>query len=321
MGVYSEINLAEINEILKYYELGNAVSYQSTITGISNSNFKVTLTSGKEVLLKVSNDKTIEQLENEQKVLQVLEKYNYLHSLHPFRTILGKPIYHHKNFFGVVFPFINGLPPVIDNSTIQQIGKALAELHSLEIHKEDLDTIRPHDLVGYGGTHIQDYIGESYCASDFKEVFEKIFPNGLNDIPYDIFPAGIIHGDLYFDNSLFHEGKLVTLIDFEQSGRGRFILDLGIAISGSCLNEEKSNIDIELAKNFLKGYEQVRHLKAIEREYLVMAIKVGFFSIGLWRIKRFLEGNLDDNKKYNYRELLDRCVNFDFVYKNEEIPF
>lgn len=318
MGVYSEINLNEINEILKYYELGNAVSYLATITGISNSNFRVTLTSGKEVLLKVSNDKTIEQLENEQRILQVLEKYNYLHSLHPIQTIQGKPIYHHKNYFGVVFPFINGLPPIIDNSAIAQIGKALAELHSLEIHKEDLDTIRPHDLVGHGGLHIQDYIEQPNCAPDFKEAFLKVFPQGLNDIPYDIFPAGIIHGDLYFDNSLFHEGKLVTLIDFEQSGRGRFILDLGIALSGSCLNSNRDNLDLELARHFIRGYEQVRPLKAIEREYLMMAVKVGFFSIGLWRIKRFLEGNLDESKKYNYRELLERCLNFDRVYKNEE---
>ena len=73
-------------------------------------------------------------------------------------------------------------------------------------------------------------------------------------MPYDLFPAGVIHGDLYFDNSLFKNGKIVTLIDFEQSGRGRFILDLGIAISGSCLNRDKSNIDLNLLENFLKGY-------------------------------------------------------------------
>lgn len=317
MGVYSEINLFEINEILKYYELGNAVSFKATITGISNSNFKVTMSSGRDVLLKVSNDKTIDQLENEQKVLQVLEKYNYLHSIHPFKTIQGKPIYHHKNFFGVVFPFINGLPPEIDSSAIQQIGKALAELHSLEIHKEDLDTIRRHDLVGYGGLNIQDYVEQSDCPSDFRQAFQKTFPNGLSDIPYDIFPAGIIHGDLYFDNSLFHEGKLVSLIDFEQSGRGRFILDLGIAISGSCLNSMRTSIDLDLAQKFLKGYQQARNLLAIEKEYLVMAIKVGFFSIGLWRIKRFYQGNLDESKRFNYRELLDRCASFDRDCSNE----
>lgn len=318
MGVYSEIDLKEINEILKYYELGNAVSFKATITGISNSNFKVTLSNGKEVLLKVSNDKTLEQLENEQRILEVLENYNYLHSIHPFKTIKGKPIYHHKNFFGVVFPFINGLPPKIDKFTIQQIGKALAELHSLEIHKEDLASIRRHDLVGYGGLSIQDFVQSEECPKDFKEAFDTVFPDGVSAIPYDIFPAGIIHGDLYFDNSLFHEGKLVTLIDFEQSGRGRFILDLGIAISGSCMNQDHSQIDLELVENFLKGYEQSRHLLAIEKEYLVVAVKVGFFSIALWRIKRFYAGNLDQSKKFNYRELTERCLRFHAMKSNDD---
>ena len=65
MGVYSNIELSEINEILSYYDLGVANSFVPTMTGISNSNFKVSMDGGQDVLLKISNDKTIEQLNNE----------------------------------------------------------------------------------------------------------------------------------------------------------------------------------------------------------------------------------------------------------------
>jgi homoserine kinase type II len=102
----------------------------------------------------------------------------------------------------------------------------------------------------------------------------------------------------------------VTLIDFEQSGTGRFILDLGIALSGSCLNHDNTDLSLDLMKSFLRGYEQSRPLLIIEKEYLRDAIAVGFFSISLWRIKRFYEGQLDQRKKYNYRELLERCRSF-----------
>ena len=81
MGVYSEINIEEINNILKHYELGRALDYKPTIEGISNSNYQVFLESGKEVLLKVSNDKTIEQLSNEQNILVALGDYNFEYSL------------------------------------------------------------------------------------------------------------------------------------------------------------------------------------------------------------------------------------------------
>ena len=313
MGVYSEIDLGEINDILKYYEMGHAVDYQATIAGISNSNYKVVLDDGKKVLLKVSNDKTIEQLVNEQNILLTLKKYEYPYALKAFKTIQGKPIYHHGNFYGVIFPFIEGFPPEINPKTIRQIGEALGVLHSLEIRKEDLATIRPHDLVGYGGLSINEYTLTKRATSDFVESFVHVFPDRLQEIPYDIFPAGIIHGDLYYDNSLFNDDKLVTLIDFEQSGRGRFILDLGIALSGSCLNEDKSTIDLNLVKCFLEGYEQKRRLVTIEREYLKTAILVGFYSIALWRIKRFYEGHLDERKKFNYRELLWRAENFNQI--------
>lgn len=312
MGVYSNIKLDEINDILLHYELGSAVSFKATMSGISNSNFQVNLCDGSSVLLKISNDKTIEQLNNEQQVLLALEKRNFRYSIHPFKTLHGKPIYNHNDYYGVVFPFIDGLPPKMTKDVCSQVGKALGALHSLEISKEDLDILRPHDLVGFGGQGIYEYTLKKEAPEDFVKDFNFVFPDKLQNIPYDVFPVGVIHGDLYFDNSLFNNGKLVTLIDFEQSGRGRFILDLGIAISGSCLNEVGDNLDPNLIDSFIKGYEKSRTLLTIEKEFMNTAILVGFFSIALWRIKRFYEGNLDVSKKNNYQDLTTRAKNFLF---------
>lgn len=314
MGIYSNITLAEINEILGHYELGHARDFSPTITGISNSNFKVHLDSGDDVLLKISNDKTIEQLTNEQRILSALEKYEFKYSIHPFKTILGKSIYHQKKFYGVVFPFIKGLPPVMNTKTCYQIGQALGELHSLQIKKEDLGAIRPHDFVGHSGQSVYEYTRTSVAPKDFVEAFEDIFPTHLQDIPFDTFPVGIIHGDLYFDNCLFHQEKLVTLIDFEQAGRGHYLLDIGISLSGCCFNEDRSNLDMGLIEAFMRGYSEKRQLLSIEKEYLMTSILIGFFSIGLWRIKRFYEGNLDESKRYNYRELTERAKNFKKKY-------
>jgi homoserine kinase type II len=311
MGIYSQIDLEEINQILGHYDFkAKAKSFIATIEGTSNSNYKVTLTDSTHLLLKISNDKTIEQLTNEQTILQVLQKYQYPYSIHPFKTLLGKSIYQHNGHYGVLFPFIDGRPPVVTIDSCQQVGKAQALLHSLEIHKEDLAMIRPHTLVGYGGMSVSEYCQNANAPADFVQDFMQVFPDKLLDIPYDLFPVGIIHGDLYYDNSLFKNERLVSLIDFEQAGRGRFILDLGIAISGTCLNQQKDNIDLDLMQAYLKGYLQGRKLLAIEKEYLQTAILVGFFSIALWRIKRFYEGHLDPNKKFNYRELTKRALNF-----------
>lgn len=310
MGVYSKMTLEEINDILKFYDFDKAVKFHPTVEGISNSNYHVILESGEEILLKVSNDKNIEQLENEQRILHVLAKHHYKYSPGAFETLEGALVYRHKDYYGVVFPFIHGKAPEITSDVCHQIGEALAELHSLDIDREDLESIRPYDHVGYGGMHIYEYTLEKDAAPDFVKAFGRCFPNQLQTVPYDMFPGGIIHGDLYFDNSLFKDGKLATLLDFEQAGRGRFILDIGIAISGGCLTDDKLNIDDELVAKFIKGYETIRPLSTLEKEYLNTSILVGFFSIALWRIKRFYTGKLDASKKYNYRELLERAVNY-----------
>lgn len=310
MGAYSLVDFEEIKEIISYYNLGKVKSFEATIEGISNSNYKVMLESGEKVLLKISNDKTLEQLTHEQEILETLTKYHFPFCLAPLKSIKGRLIYEHNGMYGVIFPYIDGRPPLINESSLSQIGSALGTLHSLEIYKEDLGVLRAHDLVGYGGQSINDYILGENAVKDFVENFCQIFPDRLSNVPYDLFPSGIIHGDLYYDNSLFDEEKLVTLIDFEQSGRGRFILDIGIALSGSCLNAEKTNLSLSLINSFLNGYEKQRKLLVIERQYLRTAIAVGFFSIALWRIKRFYEGNLDERKRYNYRELLSRCKEF-----------
>lgn len=310
MGVYSDMTLEEINEILKFYDFDKAVKFNPTVEGISNSNYHVILENGDEILLKVSNDKNAEQLENEQRILHVLAKHFYKYSPGAFETLEGGLVYRHKDYYGVVFPFIHGRAPEITQDVCKQIGQALAELHSLDIDSEDLESIRPYDHVGYGGMHIYEYTLEQDAAEDFVSAFVKCFPDKLQTIPYDMFPAGIIHGDLYFDNSLFKDGKLATLLDFEQAGRGRFILDIGIAISGGCLTSDKKDIDEELVKHFITGYETIRPLTTLEKEYLNDSILVGFFSIALWRIKRFYTGKLDSKKKFNYRELLERALNF-----------
>lgn len=307
MGVYSKITKEEVERIFSFYGIERIQSFSPTITGISNSNFKVNLDDGRKLLLKISNDKTYEQLINEQRILAALTKYNFPYSLTPLNTLKGDSVYQHNDFFGVILPFVEGSPPKVAEDICFQIGQALGALHSLEIKKEDLQSIRSHNLVGHGGQSIYEYTLRENAAKDFVAAFNEIFPSRLQDIPYDTFPVGIIHGDLYYDNSLFNNGKLVTLIDFEQAGRGRFILDLGIALTGCCIDMSSNKFNLNFFRSFIKGYETKRKLITIEKEYINEAILVGFFSIALWRIVRFYDGHLDQSKRYNYRELLERA--------------
>jgi homoserine kinase type II len=306
MGVFTNLTKDEANEILALYDLGPLESIKALGLGISNSNFKVKL-KDRFILLKVSDDKGEKELIGEQKILHYLKDKKFPYSICPLELTNGDTIYHHKGKIGVIFEFLEGIPPGPSDDTCYEIGQALALLHSLKKDESYLE-LRSHEEVGFGGTAVKGYINQESCPEDFKEIFHKIFPDSLEAWQSSDFEEGVIHGDLYYDNTLFHNNRLNVVLDFEQSGRGKLLFDVGISISGTCL--EKGTIGLRLIDSFLMGYESIRPLPEAEKEYLNQAILLALFSIALWRIKRFKEGDLDRSRENSYQELLSRALNY-----------
>lgn len=304
MASYTQIDLETASTILGLYGLKDIVHLTPLSLGISNSNYKVEL-KNEIVLLKISNDKNIEQLKEEQLILFTLNKYAYPYSLKPFAMSNGEWVYSHGPFFGVVYPFVQGIPPGPSDYTCQEVGKSLASLHFLKLPSEELKKIRRHEKVGFGPREILEYCEKPQCPKDFKEAVLEFFPDGLKSFLAEKFEESVIHGDLYYDNTLFDQNKLTTVLDFEQAGIGESILDLGISISGTCL--EKGRVITPLVTSYLRGYESIRPLSVSEKKFLDDAIILGFLSISLWRIKRFYEGDLNPLMRESYKDLITKA--------------
>lgn len=303
MGSYTAIDVSVANRIMAQYGKGEVRELEALSLGISNSNYKVT-TADETILLKISNDKNRAQLEDEQRILHYLAK-KYQYSLTPHLTLRGKLVYEEGLYFGVLYPFVEGIPPGPSDLTCSLIGRALGELHALD-KCEQMNTLRSHEDVGYDAGQIINYIESSTCPKDFKEMFHECFPDGLAAYLEHPHRTNIIHGDLYYDNTLFYHEKVAAVLDFEQGGVGPILLDLGISISGTCL--EKGRLITPLIHSYLRGYEEVMPLTASEKALIPDAIALGLFSIALWRIKRFKEGNLNPLMADSYRELLARAL-------------
>jgi homoserine kinase type II len=108
---------------------------------------------------------------------------------------------------------------------------------------------------------------------------------------------------------------LSSVLDFEQAGIGEYLLDLGISISGTCL--EKGRVISPLVKSYLEGYEQIRTLSPLEKKYLDQSIILGLMSISLWRIKRFKERNLNPLMENSYQDLIVRAMHYHQMRKAE----
>lgn len=302
MGSYTKLTLEETSEILGLYGRPAATELVPLSLGISNSNYRVETPEGP-LLLKVSNDKSSAEVEREQQILLYLHRSGYPYSLRPFMTSGQKAVYQFGEYHGVLFPFLEGIPPGPSDRTCFEIGRSLAHLHSLPKGK-GYQELRHASELGYDESRVASYSDDPKCPSDFREHFLDLFPDRLEKFHAHQWEENVTHGDLYYDNTLFHNDHLSAVLDFEQGGRGSLITDLGISISGCCL--EKDRINVDLVKSYLEGYEKIRSLPDSERNHLDDAIHLGLFSIALWRIKRFKEGNLNPLLTESYKELLMR---------------
>jgi homoserine kinase type II len=320
MASYTQITPAEAADILSLYgKFGSNSSASIKLTplslGISNSNYRVDLDS-ETVLLKISNDKNQLQLAQEQQILFYLNQRGYPFSLRPFALLSGELVYAYEKYFGVLYPFVPGIPPGPSDVTCMEVGAALAKLHRIEHDQGELSRLRPHEAVGFGPKEIRDYVFSDSCPEDYREAFLFFFPDQLDRFLSVNFEKGIIHGDLYYDNTLFDNNHLSTVLDFEQAGIGEYILDLGISLSGTCL--EKGRIITPLVNSYLSGYESIRALSTEEKMHLDDSIILGLMSISLWRIKRFKERNLNPMMENSYRDLIIRARDYHLMKKMEQ---
>lgn len=118
-------------------------------------------------------------------------------------------------------------------------------------------------------------------------------------------PRGIIHGDIFADNTLFEGEKLVAIIDFEvftfQSlvnekrkcvlVRNRMyvniidplLVDIAVTISGCCYPNNK--LDKKLVDAFLNAYNSIRPLSDLEKKLLDDFVFYANLSVAFWRFR------------------------------------
>ncbi len=310
MADYSKFTDLQIKEILSNYGIKDVLSITPQSHGISNSNYSVQTGANSKFLLKISNDKSHDQLNRELSILDALSNKNFPLSLTPLKTLAGKNIFQFGNSCGALFPFINATVKKISAGTVSEIALALAKLHCLKFSTQELSSIRDYKDIGQNFDQISLSLAHPKCPQDFKAAYKEIFsPERIKRINRS-FPRTIIHGDLYYDNCLFSKDFILKkMIDFEQAGVGRRVLDIGISISGTCLRDDQ--IDHELVKLYINSYQNQLTLTKQEYQSIDDFIHVGLFSVALWRIQRFLIGDLDPQRKLSYQQLINRSIKYE----------
>ena len=238
---------------------------------------------------------------SKEEILAELEILNYLlkNNFPVPRPIFmrdGQGVVSWKNHFGYLREFVRArakLNPKIKE--IEKFGQFLGWFHSLienyetkhkRKHVWDLEETKKNFEIAKKSILRSDFKEKERFTEKFEKEISKIsFPKELS--------SGTIHEDLGKRHILWQKDKIVAFIDFDRSYYGKLILDLGQACRGWCFTDDWERWSNNRFRALIKGYQEKRKLRKIEKDYLVDSISFGILERSLSFSLRFIHGGRD----------------------------
>ncbi len=286
-----------IGRAIQQYNIGNLLSFKRIDHGFANKNYKIVTTKGK-YLLRFPQQQTIDNQQKECLLMQVLKKYDFP-TAYPIADKNGRCISKTDKFTCILYEFIEGEIPETDTSTVKQIALSLSYLHQIPTRfiPQKTNTIQPKS--------IEELIsGFSSARNQLPDIFKRFIKNYLRLKPYlhIPLPSGLIHGDIFPDNTIFSGSRLKAIIDFEEFCIDHFLFDIGMTINGFCFRNNQ--LDNMLLATFIKTYQATRKLTKTELELLPVYIQWTALGMASWHLKNQLISTKNPNQERRVLELL-----------------
>ncbi len=287
------------DHILARYNLGEATSITALSAGYSNENYRVE--TGKGVFLyRVCKKQGVDLVRRELEILDALAESRFP-AAYPIRAEDDRRIHRSSQGPVVLFQFIEGEEPEVNPETAVEAARAVALLNAFP-HWErfrlenELNIDACIQLIDAFDTAPRQYPDVfDYFAEQTDYLREPL------SIPA---PEGLIHGDVFPDNTIFKGSRLAAVIDFENACTDKLVYDVGMTINGFCFPGNKLSTD--LLAIFLNAYTHVRPLSDLEYDLLPCYMQMGAHAMVLWHLKYDLLNHHDERQLARVHELVDR---------------
>lgn len=309
MANYTKLSSIELAEILSHYAIGEARRLEEIPGGFGNSNFKLTTMEGT-FLLKICDEKNVTELQMQIELLARLKEHAYP-TAYPILQKNGDAVYVSASteYRVMLYPFLPGGTPQLSPKVLSQLGEALARLHRIP-------PIAGLPRFPMGMSQIKPFLAEvqttPFAAHPFidwmKSELESIEPQ-LNEP----LPTGLLHGDLFADNTLFDGEELRAILDFEEGCHDTLLIDVGMTIIGCCYSEQHA-LNAEAARSFLDAYAALRPLTPRESECLDAFVRYAALAIAFWRFRQFNIRRPDARLADAYQEMITRSAAWHSVF-------
>jgi homoserine kinase type II len=265
MAVYTEVGDADLEELLKEYDLGSVLSFKGIAEGVENSNFLLRTEAGNFILTLYEKRVAETDLPFFLGLMEHLAERGIRCPL-PVKARDGKALRMVAGRPAAIISFLEGMwirRP--QTAHCAALGRALAEMHEAG---RDFPMRRPNALSRDGWRPLFELSRaradtvepglEAFVAAELA-FFDSAWPDGL--------PDGVIHADLFPDNVFFLKGGLSGLIDFYFACNDLLAYDLAICLNAWCFEPDNS-FNVTKGRALIKSYEEVRPLAPEEREAL-----------------------------------------------------
>jgi homoserine kinase type II len=281
MGRFTELKLDRAQAIGAEFGVSVA-SIESLPEGSVNSNFRLTDANGARYFGRIYEEQDQEGAAAELRLLTELARAS-VPTTEPLRagnvllsSVSGKPF--------ALYPWVDG--DILCHSRVTEahcaaVGRSLAELH--------LSTQKVTPLTG-GRFSVEDLFARldriEKESPEHRDASLHIRRRLHHYTPLRdaALPSGVIHGDLFRDNVLWHGEQIAALIDFESASHGPFAFDLMVTVHAWCYGD---GFRPELVGALLGGYHGMRPLEPSEREALVVEGALAALRFATTRITDF----------------------------------
>ncbi|MCY4566683.1 MAG: homoserine kinase [Candidatus Poribacteria bacterium] len=303
MARYTTLSPIELDRIVSQYPIGTALKLEEIPGGFGNSNFKLTTTEG-EFLLKICDEKDSIELNMQIALLQHLHQHAYP-TVYPIPTKDEKRLTHESFGSVMLYPFLRGKQPQSSPNALSQLGEALAKLHCIPpIAGLPCFAMGISQMIPF----FEEVQGTQFATHPFVESLKSQLESMEPQLKAPL-PMGLLHGDLFLDNTLFDDDQMVAILDFEEGCYDTLLIDVGMTLIGCCYTPQHQ-LNIEAAQRFLDAYNASRPLTESEWQSLDCFVHYAALSIAFWRFRQFNIRRPDAHRANTYQEMITRSTQF-----------